>query len=132
MEPTFPTQPQSVPQPQPTIPPVAPQSIPKVGILQRIFPFLLAVVAIFFGAFIYYVIQKVTTTPEQPIVTTIIATPTVAPTPFRNATVISTSSAFISLETDISSFSSELSEFSKDDPSLSPPNLVLPLGLDSK
>ncbi len=112
--------------PAPVVPPV-PQRIP--GILQKILPILIVIGAIFFGAFVYYLIQKSTNKDVDPGITTVIVTPTPSPTPVRYQTSVSTSSAFVALEQSISSFSAKLNEFSKEDPSLSPPNLVLPLGL---
>jgi hypothetical protein len=124
---------QSIPPPpapaqNPTVP-ASPAPQPKKGIPHRLFPIFLVVGAIFFGAFIYYLIQKLTTKPLEPEITTVIVTPTPSPTPFRYPTNVSTSSGFLLLEESISSFSAELDKFSKDDPSLSPPNLILPIGL---
>lgn len=86
-------------------------------------------IGILFGVGSYVAVQQITKKPEEPKVTTIVVTPTPSPTPIRYQTNISTTSAFISMEEAISSFSQKLIDFSKDDPSLNPPNLVLPLGL---
>ncbi len=86
-------------------------------------------IGILFSIGSYIAIQQITKKPEESKVTTIVITPTPSPTPIRYQTNISTTSAFISLEETIASFSKKLIDFSKDDPSLNPPNLVLPLGL---
>ncbi len=56
------------------------------------------------------------------------ASPTPSPTPIRILSVIATDSAFQALRASQASLSSELSLLSPDDPSLTPPVLVLPLG----
>lgn len=90
---------------------------------------ILFIMALIFMAGAYTLFQQAKKSPEEPKITTIIVTPTPNPTPIRQQTDISTTPAFISLEDAIASFSQKLIEFSKDDPSLNPPSLVLPLGL---
>ncbi|MCX8008640.1 MAG: hypothetical protein N3A54_02960 [Patescibacteria group bacterium] len=92
-------------------------------------PVLLIGVGIIIGAIAFFVFQQITKKPEKPTITTVVVTPTPTPTPFRYPTNVSTTSAFLELEQTIASFSNRLDEFSKHDPSLSPPNLILPLGL---
>jgi len=116
---------QPTPQVPPPLPPI-PQKVP--GLLSKMLPILLGVGGVFFGAFVFYVVQKNTQKEVTPGITTVFVTPTSIPTPVRYPTNVSTTSGFLSLEQSISSFSSELIEFSKDDPALTPPNLNLTLG----
>lgn len=55
-------------------------------------------------------------------------TPTPTPTPVRILSAIATQSAFIALEKTYASFSASLTATNVEDPSLSPPNIDLPLG----
>ena len=57
-------------------------------------------------------------------------TPTAVPTPtpIRTLSPLASQSAFLSLETNVASLSSQLRNFVTEDPSLTPPVLDLPLG----
>lgn len=57
-------------------------------------------------------------------------TPTAVPTPtpIRTLSALASGSAFLSLETNVASLSSQIRNFVTEDPSLTPPVLDLPLG----
>lgn len=63
--------------------------------------------------------------PDPPIIAPS-ATP--SPTPIREQSAVATQSAFISLEAHLASVSAAIRATNLDDPSLSPPNIDLPLG----
>lgn len=104
---------------------VAPVVQPK----NSFFPLLIAGIIVLLvgtiGLLIYKNMQK---SPKPAVVVQLPPTPT--PTPVRMLSTLATQSAFIKLETTISSLSSELNNYVVDDPSLSPPVLDLPLGFN--
>jgi len=110
---------------QPTVNPV-PQKLPSL--MSKLIPIFLVLGAVSFGSLIYVIIQNSQKKEPDQVIKTVVVTPTPSPTPIRVATVISTSSAYMELEKSIDEFEAALNEFSKDDPMLSPPTLVLPLG----
>lgn len=69
------------------------------------------------------------TIPTKSLPPEVVDTPLPNPTPVRNLSAIASQSAFMSLEQSASSVSSAIANTNLDDPSLSPPNIDLPLGL---
>lgn len=102
--------------------------LPQQNNLKKFFPLVLVIGAILFGIIVYMAMQKVIDPNTPNPIQNPDLSPTPSPTPIRHQTLVATSSGFLTMEEDISSLSAELQEFSKDDPALSPPNLVLPLG----
>lgn len=96
--------------------------------VEKFTPFILAILAICTGIMIFTVIQVLQPEPEQPMPVTIVITPTPTPTPIRTPTNVSTSSAFLTFVDDVNTLQNSIRDFEKDDPMLSPPALVLPLG----
>lgn len=72
-------------------------------------------------------IWKLLTPPPKPAIQ-VVQSPTPTPTPIRILSAIATQSAFMSLTQIQASLSAGLSITNLDDPSLSPPQLELPLG----
>ncbi|MBI5621201.1 hypothetical protein HY949_05450 [Candidatus Gottesmanbacteria bacterium] len=75
--------------------------------------------------FLFTVMSKKSTIPT--VVVSLSPTPT--PTPVRILSSVATDSAFIMLKVSHASLSAGLSVLNPDDPNLSPPALVIPLGL---
>ncbi|MEK7141507.1 MAG: hypothetical protein AAB800_03110 [Patescibacteria group bacterium] len=72
-------------------------------------------------------VWRLLTPPPKPAIQTV-QSPTPTPTPIRILSAIATQSAFVSLTQIQASLSAGLSITNLDDPSLSPPQLELPLG----
>lgn len=138
--PPVPTEPPSVPQVAQSQIPGIPQQpakehealktfagIPLPPMVEKLLPLILAVVAIFFGILIFAVVQKFIEKPE-PKPVTIIVTPTPSPTPVHIFTTVATTSAFMAFESNVASLSGKVEAFQNEDPSLTTPSLVLPLG----
>ena len=98
---------------------------------EKYMPIVLAFFAVITGIILFFILGTMLKKPQPLPPVTIIVTPTPAPTPVRTPTALSTTSAFLQFSDSISTFSSELQNFQKDDPSLSPPSLVLPLGFSN-
>jgi hypothetical protein len=114
---------------QPTVQPNEAKSFRRIPVTwEKIIPLILACLAIMTGIGLFVILQKINNNTFVPTPITIVVTPTPSPTPIRNATNISTTSAFLTLQENISKLNTTINEFEKDDPSLSPPSLVLPLG----
>jgi hypothetical protein len=106
-------------------------NIPKKfpSIWQKMIPILIiALLAILTGTALFFVLHNINNQEEPPEPITVVVTPTPTPTPIRNATVVSTSPQFTEFVHAISTLSTTINEFERDDPSLSPPSLILPLG----
>lgn len=95
---------------------------------EKLLPLILASLAILTGISLFLIIQRINYQVEEPKLVTIIVTPTPSPTPLRIATNLSTSSAYLSFNEQVSSLSANITTFEREDPSLFPPSLVLPLG----
>lgn len=127
-----PSAPQS---PQPTPPPPGNQTVPGSASqppspLKKWLPLLFVLGAILTGILVFIILQGMTKRPA-PEQITVIVTPTPSPTPIRTPSSVATTSAFIAFVDHVSSLSSQIEEFEKDDPALSPPSFVLPLGFSN-
>lgn len=98
---------------------------------EKLWPLILAVCAIFFGIVIFAIVQKFMEKPT-PTQITVIVTPTPSPTPVRNMTTVATTSSFAAFDSAVASLSAKVQGYEENDPSLSPPSLVLPLGFTNE
>jgi hypothetical protein len=112
-------------------PPPPKQPVNMLPDKDKLLPLILAFFAIVTGVLLFFVLKQLQKKSEAPPPVTIIVTPTPSPTPIRFPTNISTSSAFLDFEGSVASYASNLNAFEKNDPSLSPPSLVLPLGFSN-
>lgn len=129
---------QQIPQPQIPVTPQETHPVPQANPMppvqkipitwEKIIPLVLACLAILTGIGVFITIQRINNRAFEPTPITIVVTPTPSPTPIRNVTNLSTSSAYMAFNDSVASLSTKIQEFEKDDPSLSPPSLVLPLG----
>ncbi len=117
------------PQPSTPVSEATPSVTKKIPVTwEKIIPLVLACLAILTGIGVFMAIQGINNRTFEPKPITIVVTPTPSPTPIRNITNLSTSSAYTAFTDAVASLSSNIQEFEKEDPSLSPPTLVLPLG----
>ncbi len=117
---------QSQPTPTPTVPPAIlisklPNSQSKMYMIAAIIAISLGIIGIFTWNIVTQ--QTVSTTVPTPT-----STNTPSPTPVRQLSAIASQSAFMVLDEKIASLSSSIKNYIIEDPSLSPPVLVLPLG----
>jgi hypothetical protein len=115
------------PSPSQTNPPPALQRKLQVH-SEKFLPLILAFFAILSGVLLFFLFQQLQKKPEPQPPITIIVTPTRAPTPVWYPTNVSTTSAFLDFDRSINEFAAKLNTFERNDPSLSPPSIVLPLG----
>ncbi len=104
-------------------PPPQPVQKPPTNML----PWVAAAGAVFIGIAIFIGIQQLR--PKQtPVVVTATPTITPSPTPLRQLSTIASQVEFSNLETAIASLSASAQSYNVSDPSLSPPEITLPLG----
>ncbi len=84
----------------------------------------IVIVSIIFLIGIRQAMQK----PQVVVVPTSAPTASPTPTPIRQLSAIATTSAFLNLDTAVSSLSTSVKSYNTNDPSLSPPVIDLPLG----
>lgn len=127
-EPTTPTPP-VVPEPPVTVPPPEPATPLASKLLPKVIMAVLAFSAIFTGVVAYnlYLRLQGKTTPVETI--TVLISPTLAPTPIRTRSQVSQTVPFSSFETEVSSFTALIQSARDDDPMLSIPDIIQPLGL---
>lgn len=129
-QPVIPPAPEVAPPPPvsstPPMPPVPPKAAPSI--INRLLPFIIAITAIITGVIVYVALKGETPLSQTPDTITIIVTPSPTPTPIRNASAVSQTQDFVTFSENISSLSAKIKDFEREDPSLAPPSLVLPLG----
>lgn len=89
---------------------------------------IIAVIVILLGILAVMGYTEWTSRQQVVAIPTPIPTLTPTPTPIRRLSEVATQSAFLSLDSNVASLSTAISEYSVQDPSLSPPVLTLPLG----
>ena len=124
--------PSTVPAGQTGIPPhtgsgngsqVPPPPAPRITM-----PILIAiVVTVIMSVLVFLALSKMKPQQEQVVPTPTMA-PIVTPTPVRQPSAIASQSAFIDFRTAIATLSAAVATYNVQDPSLTPPTLVLPLG----
>ena len=108
---------------QPVIPTLQPKKTNQLLTWGPLFLFLFL-----FSMFSFIIYKRITAKPVAQITPTpTIAPPTPTLTPHRALSTIATTSAFTSLDEQLSSYTKNLSGFSVVDPNIAPPSLVLPL-----
>lgn len=120
--------------PEPTLPvntpvmPSAPAPVP-VPAPRNYMPIIVAVLGtallvsgLFFG------ISFVTKPKETAVVPAATPTPNATPTPIRQPSAIAGQATFIDFQSAVSTLSAAIAGYNSQDPSLTPPTLVLPLG----
>jgi len=107
-----------VPQPQTAVPshPKGKRTLIIAGVV---------ILCILLGFLLY---RQVTQQPSDPAAPTPTPTSTPSPTPIRELSGIAGDPAFAELEASVASLSASIRNFNAQDPSLSPPSLILPLG----
>jgi len=91
-------------------------------------PWVIAAIVIVIGVMALFAIRNAMQKPSPPAVPTPTPTATPTPTPIRQRSPFATTSAFLNLDTAVSSFSASVKSYTTSDPSLSPPVIDLPLG----
>ncbi len=110
----------------PTVPPVV--SPPTIANAQTNIYIVSALIAIGIGLIGIFVWRGITQKSTKDIAATPTPTHTPSPTPIRQISALASQSGFIALDEKIASLSSSIKNYIIEDPSLSPPVLVLPLG----
>lgn len=110
-----------------TPPPGGYAPVPPRSPLERFMPLFIAAGAVFLGILVFVVFQQLR---AKPPIVQVAPTPThtPSPTPLRQLSQLASQSGFLSLEQEVASLSAKINSYSVQDPSLSPPELTLPLG----
>jgi len=90
-------------------------------------PWVIAAIVIL-GIIFLLGIRQVMQKPQVVVIPTPSPTASPTPTPIRQLSGVATTSAFLNLDTTVSSLSTSVKSYNTSDPSLSPPVIDLPLG----